>query len=136
MNHRYSKASGLSFLVKKLITDRKFNPRSTTTQYALNPLSSSTICAEPHQLLTFGQGPLLFGVRRNLKREPRGNCTLPAIRIGQLTPLAARRQRLIYTNPRSAALATSPNSAARIDTPHSALAAGADTTTGAVLLNE
>jgi len=32
-------------------------------------------------------------------------CKLPAIRIWQLTPLAARRQRLIHTDPRSAACA-------------------------------
>ena len=36
-----------------------------------------------------------------------GNCTLPAIRIWQTTPLTAPRQRLIHTNPRSAACAIS-----------------------------
>ena len=49
--------------------------------------------------------PLMFGVRRILIRVTGGNCTLPAIRIGQPTPLAARRQRLIHTNPRSATCA-------------------------------
>ena len=61
---------------------------------------------------------------------------MPTMRNWQTTPLTAPRQRLIHTNPRSAALATSPNSAAPLDTQHSALVAGADTTTGAVLLNE
>ena len=59
-----------------------------------------------------------------------------ATQIWQTTPLAARRQRLVHSNPRSAALATSPNFAAPLGTPHFALAAGADTTTEAVLLNE
>ena len=88
-------------------TDRKFNPQSTSTQYALNPLSSSTPCANPNQSLTSGQRPLLFGVRRDLIRGTSGKCTLIAIWIWQPTPLAARRQRLIHTNPRSAACAIS-----------------------------
>ena len=69
-------------------------------------------------------------------RATAGKCTLPPIRNWQLTPLIAPHQLPIHTNPRAAALATSPNSAAPLDTPHSALVAGADTTTGAVLLNE
>ena len=64
-----------------------------------------------------------------------GNCTLPAIRIWHTTPLAARRQCLIHTNPRTAAPATSPNSAAPLDTPHSALVAGTDTPQPAALGN-
>ena len=56
-----------------------------------------------------------------------GQCTKPAIRNWQLTPLTAPHQLPIHTNPRSAALATSPHSAAPLDTPHSALVAGADT---------
>ena len=40
-------------------------------------------------------------------RVTSGNYTLPAIRIWQTTPFAAPRQRLIHTNPRSAACAIS-----------------------------
>ena len=38
-------------------------------------------------------------------RDTGGNCTLPASRHWQPTPLAAPRQRLVHTNPRSAACA-------------------------------
>ena len=60
---------------------------------------------------------------------------MPTIRIWQPTPLTAPSQRLIHTNPRSAAPATSTNSAAPLDTPHSALAAGTDTPQRAALGN-
>ena len=60
-------------------------------------------------------------------RVTSGKCTMPVIQIWQPTPLAAPRQSLIHTNPRSAAPATSPNFAEPLNTPHSALAAGADT---------
>ncbi len=56
-----------------------------------------------------------------------------ATQIWQPTPLAARRQRLIHSNPRSTAPATSPNSAAPLDTPHYSLAAGANTPQPAAL---
>ena len=65
------------------------------------------LCAHPHQPLTPGQRQLLCGVRRDLIRGTSGKCKLIAIRIGQLTPLAASRLRLIHTNPRSAACAIS-----------------------------
>ena len=87
--------------------DRKFNSQSPQTQYALNPLSSSTPCANPNQPLTSDQRPLLFGVCRDLIRGTSGKCTLIAIRIWQPTPLAARRQRPVHTNPRSAGCAIS-----------------------------
>ena len=107
--------------------DRKFNSQSPQTQYALNPLSSSTPCANPNQPLTSCQRPLLFGVSRDLMRVTARKCTITAIRIWKTTPLPAPSQCLIHTNPRSAAPATSPNSAAPLDTPHSAQAAGANT---------
>ena len=87
--------------------DRKFNSQSPQTQYALNPLSSSTPCANPNQPLTSDQRPLLFGVCRDLIRGTSGKCTLIAIRIWQPTPLAARRQRPVHTNPRFAVCAIS-----------------------------
>ena len=49
----------------------------------------------------------MFGVRRDLIRITGRNCTLPTIRNRQTTPLTARRQCLIHTNPRSAACAIS-----------------------------
>jgi len=51
---------------------------------------------------------------------------MPTLRHWQPTPIAAPRQRLILTNPHSAAPATSPNSAPPLAAPHSALAAGID----------
>jgi len=63
--------------------------------------------AKPHQPLTSGQRPHLFGVRRDLTRVTSEVCTLPIIRNWQPTPLAAPRQRLVYTNPRCAACAIS-----------------------------
>jgi len=58
---------------------------------------------------------------------------MPTKRNWHTPPTAAPRQRLIHTNPRSAAPATSPNSAAPLDTPHSALDAGANTPQPATL---
>ena len=87
--------------------DRKFNSQSPQTQYALNPLSSSTPCANPNQPLTSDQRPLLFGVCRDLIRGTSGKCTLIAIRIWQSTTLTAPSQCPIHTNPRSAACAIS-----------------------------
>ena len=49
----------------------------------------------------------MLGVRSNLMRGTSEECTLPAIRIWKPTLLAARRQRLIHTNPRSATCAIS-----------------------------
>ena len=49
----------------------------------------------------------MFGVRRDLMRVAGGNCTLATIRNWQPTPLAARRQCLVHTIPRSAAYAIS-----------------------------
>ena len=49
----------------------------------------------------------MFGVRRVSIHVTGGNCTLPAIRIWQTTPLTTPSQRLIHTNPRSAACAIS-----------------------------
>ena len=49
----------------------------------------------------------MFGVRRDLMRLTDGNCTLPAIRNWQPTPVTAPRQRLVHTNPRCAACAIS-----------------------------
>ena len=91
-----------------------------------NPLRQTTpcthsrqtpFCAKPHQPLTSGQRPLLFGVRRDLMRGASEKCTVPTIRIWQPTPLTAPRQRLIHTNPRAAAPATSPNFAAPLAAP-------------------
>ena len=81
------------------------------------------------------QRPLLFGVRRDLISGTSGKCTTPKIRTWQLTPPAARRQRLIHTNPRSTAPATSTNSAAPLAAPHSTLAAVTDTPQRAALGN-
>ena len=63
------------------------------------------LCTKPHQPLTSRQRPLLCGVRRDLIRVTGGNCTLLTIRIWQTTPLTAPQQRLIHTDPRSAACA-------------------------------
>ena len=109
-----------------------------------NPRRHNTPCthsrqvllwANPHQPLTSGQRPLLFGHRRDLISGTSRKCTMHAIRNWQLTPLAAPRQCLIHTNPRSAAPNTSPNSAAPVDKPRSALAVGVDTPQTAALDN-
>ena len=63
--------------------------------------------AHPHQLLTSGQRPRLFGCRRDLIRVTSGICTMPTIRNWQPTKLTAPRQRLIHTNPHFAACAIS-----------------------------
>ena len=63
--------------------------------------------ANPNKTITYFQGPLLFGVRRDLMRVTSEECTLPIIQISQTAPLTAPRQRLIHTNPRSAACAIS-----------------------------
>ena len=65
------------------------------------------LCVNLNQPLTSGQRPLLFGVRRDLMRGTSGECTLPTIRIWHTTPVTTPRQRLIHTNPRSAACASS-----------------------------
>ena len=64
------------------------------------------LCANLNQLLISGEN-ILFFVYRDLIRVTSGKCTVPTIRIWQPTPLAAPRQRLIHTNPRSAACAIS-----------------------------
>ena len=63
--------------------------------------------ANPNQSLTSGQRPLLFGVRRDLIRGTSKECTLPTLWHWHATPLTAPSQRLIYTNPRSAACISS-----------------------------
>jgi len=65
------------------------------------------LCAHPNPQLTKGQRPLLFGVRRDLIRGTSEECTLPAIRIWQTTPLIAPRQRMHPAHLRSAACAIS-----------------------------
>ena len=88
-------------------TDRKFKPQSTPTQYGLNPPSSSTTLCSPQPTINFSSKTALFGVRRDLMRVTGGKCTMPATRILQTTPLTAPSQRLVHTNPRSAACASS-----------------------------
>ena len=61
----------------------------------------------PAQQLTSVQRLLLCGVRGDLIRGTSKECTLPIIRNLQPTPLAEPSQRLIHTNPRSAACAIS-----------------------------
>ena len=80
-------------------------------------LCQRLLCANPLQPFTSGQRPLMFSVRRDLMRVTSEECILPTIRNWQPTPLAARRQCPIHTNPRSAAPATSPNFAAPLDAP-------------------
>ena len=65
------------------------------------------LCAKSHQPLTSGQRPLLFGVHRDLIRGTSRNCTMPTIRVWQPAALTTPSQRLIHTNPRSAACAIS-----------------------------
>ena len=61
-------------------------------------LRLSTTLYNPNQPLTSGQRPLLFGVRRDLRRGTGGKCTLPTIRNWQTAQLTAPRQCLIQTN--------------------------------------
>ena len=53
--------------------------------------------ANPNKTITYFQGPLLFGVRRDLMRDTGGNYTLPTIRICHTTPLNAQSPHLIHT---------------------------------------
>jgi len=78
----------------------RHNTRSTHSRQVL-------LRAHSHQPFISGQRPSLFGVRRDVMRGTGEKCTLPTIRNWQLTPLTAPRQRLIHTNPRSAACAIS-----------------------------
>ena len=99
-------------------TARKFKVPNSAKKTPLTPHSTQEpLCAIPHQLVTSGQRPPLFGVRRDLMRGTSGKCTLPATRTWQTTPLAAPRQCPIHTNPPSAAPATSPNFAAPLAAP-------------------
>ena len=68
------------------------------------------------QILTEGQRPLLFDIRRDLICVTSGICTMPTIRNWKPTTLTAPSQRLIRTYPRSATCAIS---AAQITTPMS-----------------
>jgi len=115
------------------------HPADPSTKCSL-PRTSAHSCqvqlyAYPHQPLTTGQGPLLFGVRRDLIRVTDRKCTMPATQIWHPTPLTAPSQRLHPAQPRAAKPATSPNSAAPLAAPQSALAAGIDTPQPAALCN-
>ncbi len=89
-------------------TARKFKVPNSAKKTPLTPHSTQEpLCAIPHQLVTSGQRPLLFGVRRDLMRVTSEECTIPAIRHWHTTPLTSPRQCLIHTNPRSAACAIS-----------------------------
>jgi len=111
--HRQDGGSG------RVIPERIGNSSSNPCRHNISEVyfCRALLCAHLNQPLTSDQRPLLFGVRRDLMRATGGKCTVPTIRIWQPTPLAAPRQRLIHTNPRSAAPATSPNFAATLAAP-------------------
>ena len=90
-------------------TDRKFNPQSASAQHSLNPLSSSTPLCSPQPTINFWSKTALvwcsqrFDTRNRRKMHNACNPDLADHTTHRTTP----RQRLIHTNPRSAACAIS-----------------------------
>ena len=90
-------------------TDRKFNPQFTSAEYTLNPLSSTTPLCSPQPTINFRSKTTFvwwsqrFDARNRQKMHNACNPDLADHTTHRTTP----RQRLIHTNPRSAACAIS-----------------------------
>ena len=109
------------------LTDRKFNPQSTPTQYAQYPHLSSTTLCYPKPTMNF-RSKTAF-VRCSQRFDTRNRRKIHIAYNPDLAAQTTRRRRPLPAPARlrAAAPATFPNSAAPLDASHSALAAGVDT---------
>ena len=105
-----------------------------SAEYTLNPLfSSTTLCLPPPTVNIWSKTDFVWCSQRFDARNKRRMHTAYNPDLAHHT--SAPSQRLIHTNPCSAAPTMSPNSAAPLNTPHSAMAASVDIPQPAALGN-